>query len=116
VLVKLIKVLFFFFFFSFLYFLLCCCIVSTIRVNKDEYIIRCFIFLPHLTSDASALPEKTRNPKIASIHLNAAYRFANTQNALKYHLIAAELSFIVKTIDCVHQTGPIRRKNSTAIC
>ena len=32
-LVKLIKA-----FFSFLYFLLYCCIVSTIRVNKDEYI------------------------------------------------------------------------------
>jgi len=34
-----------------------------------------FIFPPHLTS-ASALPEETGNPEIASFHLNAACFFA----------------------------------------
>jgi len=30
----------------------------------------------------------------------------NTKHILKYHLVTAELPFTVKTIDCVHQTGP----------
>ena len=33
----------------------------------------------------------------------------NTQNTLKYHLVTAEPTFTVKTIDWVHQTGPRKR-------
>ena len=64
-----------------------------------------FTFPPHLTS-ASALPRETGNPEIASFHLNAAYFFTKTRNAvLKYHLVRAESPFTVTT-DWVHQTGP----------
>jgi len=65
-----------------------------------------FIFSPHLTN-ASALPGKTGNLEIASFHLNAAcFSPKNTKHSLKYHLVRAEPPFTVKTIDCVHQTGP----------
>jgi len=66
-----------------------------------------FIFPPHLTS-ASALPEETGNPEIASFHLNTACFFIKkTRNTVKkYHPVRAEPAFTVKTIDWVHQTGP----------
>jgi len=64
-----------------------------------------FIFPPHLTC-ASSLPEETRNPKIASCHLNAAWFVPKTtRNTLKYHLVTAEPPFTIKTIDWMHQTG-----------
>jgi len=67
-----------------------------------------FIFPPHITS-ASALPGETGNHEIASFHLNAECFFTkkkNTKHSLKYHLVRAEPTFTVKTIDWVHQTGP----------
>jgi len=63
---------------------------------------------PHLTS-ASALPGETGNPKIASFYLNAACFFTKKhETQLKYHLVRAESSFTVKTIDWLHQTGPTK--------
>jgi len=44
--------------------------------------------------------------KIASFHLNAACFFTKKHETQKYHLVRAEPSFTVKTIDWVHQTGP----------
>jgi len=65
-----------------------------------------FILPPHLTC-VFALPGETGNPKIASFHLNAAcFLPKNTRNKLKYHLDTDEPPFTVKTIDCMHQTGP----------
>jgi len=65
-----------------------------------------FIFPPHLTS-ASALPGETGSPEIASFHLNAACFFTkNTKQLKKYHLVRAEPSFTVKTIEWEHQTRP----------
>jgi len=65
-----------------------------------------FIFSPHLTS-ASALPGETGNPEIASFHLNAAcFLPKQYETVKKNHLVRAEQSFTVKTIDSVHQTGP----------
>jgi len=34
----------------------------------------------------------------------------DTQNTLKYHLVIVKQSFAVKTMDCLHQTGPTGRK------
>jgi len=66
----------------------------------------CFIFPPHLIC-ASALPGETGNPKIASFYLNAAcFLPKNTRNILKYHLVTAEASFTVKTVDWMHQKRP----------
>jgi len=43
---------------------------------------------------------ETGNPEFASFHLNAAcFLPKNTGNALKYHLVATEPRFTVKTID-----------------
>jgi len=40
-------------------------------------------------------------------YLNDARCFTiNTQNILKYHLVTAEPPFSVKTVSCMHQTGP----------
>jgi len=36
----------------------------------------------------------------------------DTQNTLKYHLVTIKPSFTVKTIDCVHQTGPSLQKGN----
>jgi len=68
-----------------------------------------FIFPSHLTN-ASALPGETENPEIMSFHLNAACFLPkkNTKHSLKYHLVRAETFFNVKTIDRVHQTGPMK--------
>jgi len=41
-----------------------------------------FVFSPHLTS-ASALPEETGNPEIASFHLNAACFFPKKHETVK---------------------------------
>jgi len=64
-----------------------------------------FIFPPQLTSD-SALPGETGNPEIASFQLNACFT-KKTRN-IKHHLVTAEPSFTVKTIDWVRQTGPMK--------
>ena len=62
-----------------------------------------FIFPPHLTC-ASAIPGETGNPKIASFHLNAACFLP--KNSLKYNLVTDVPPSTVKTINCMHQTGP----------
>jgi len=64
-----------------------------------------FIVPTHLTI-ASALPGETENPEIASFQLNAACFLPKSAKQLKYHLVRPEQPFTVKTIDCVHQTGP----------
>jgi len=49
----------------------------------------------------------SRKPEIASFHLNVACFLPNTtRNTLKYHLVAAEPRFTIKTIDWKLQTGP----------
>jgi len=65
-----------------------------------------FIFPPRQTS-ASVLPGETRNPEIASFHLNTACFLSQAHEAhLKTSPGTAEPPFTVQTIDCVHQTGP----------
>jgi len=49
----------------------------------------------------------TENPEIASFQLNAACFLHETHK--KYHLVTAEPTFTVKTMDCVQQTGPRKR-------
>jgi len=67
-----------------------------------------FIFPPHLTN-ASTLPGETGNPEIVYFHLNAAcFLLKETQNSLKYHLVRDEPFFTDKTINWVHQTGPMK--------
>jgi len=36
----------------------------------------------------------------------------DTQNMLKYHPVTVKPSFAVKTIDCLHQTGPIGKNRN----
>jgi len=56
----------------------------------------CFIFPPHPASvNTNWQKRKPTN------YLNASCCFTYTQNTLKYHLVT------VKTIKCIHQTGPI---------
>jgi len=76
----------------------------TEKVDNTRY----FIFPPYRTS-AFALPGETGNPEIAFFHLNAACFLPKTRNIKKYHLDRAEPPVTVKTIDCVHQTGPGRK-------
>jgi len=60
-----------------------------------------------------ALPGETGNPEIASVHLNAAYGFANKHmKHIKISPVTAEPPFTVKTIDRVHETGRIGREQS----
>jgi len=71
---------------------------------RNQEIRSCFVFPPHLFS-VSALPCETGNPEIASFNLNAVCCFANEHKThLNYHLVAVELPFIHKVIDCMHQT------------
>jgi len=37
-----------------------------------------------------------------------AFSPKNTKHSSKYHLVSAEPPFTVKTIDWVHQTGPMK--------
>jgi len=61
-------------------------------------------FPPHLSS-GSALPCETGNPEVASFRLNTVCCFANKHKThSNYHLVAVELAFIPKVIDCMHQT------------
>ena len=61
--------------------------------------------MPPQITCASALPCETGNPEIASFHLNTVCCFANEGTKhLNYHLVADELPFIPKVIDCMHQT------------
>jgi len=64
----------------------------------------CIIFLPHPTN-VSALPGKQVIWKSHIFTYDVCCFTKNTQNTLKCHLVTAEPSFTVKTIDCVHQTG-----------
>ena len=66
-----------------------------------------FVFPPHITN-ASALPGETGNPEIMSFHLNVACFLPqkHTKYTLKYHVVRAEPSLTVTTIDWVYQTGP----------
>ena len=63
------------------------------------------MFPPHVSS-GSALPCETGNTEIASFHCNTVCCFANehTKHISNYHLVAVELPFIPKVIDCMHQT------------
>jgi len=58
-------------------------IISGRKVTANESNKKMLYFPPHLTT-ASVLSGETRNPEIASFHLNAAYLFTkNTQNTIK---------------------------------
>jgi len=56
------------------------------------------VYFPFRPFSVSALPEQIGNLEIASFHLKFACCFTN--------LVTAELPFTVKTIDCLHETGP----------
>jgi len=74
-------------------------------VTKKVKIRRCFVFPPHLSS-TSALPCKTRKPWNWIFSLkHCMFLCQRTHKThLNYHLIAVELPFIPKVIDCMHQT------------
>ena len=66
---------------------------------KKQAIERWYIFPPHLIS-VSALPCKTENMEIMSVHLKVVRCLANKAHQ-NYHLTIYRLSFIRKTIDCI---------------
>jgi len=77
-------------------------IIFNIHVTEKVDNENGLIFPPHLTS-ASALPEETGNPEIASFHsFNCCTFLPKTRNTLKYNLVTAKPPFIVKMIDWVH--------------
>jgi len=92
-----------------------CCNIDIILTDFDNFTAEMllrkqagnqkrFIFQPNVTG-VSALLGGKENPEIVSLKSNVTCCFANTQNTLKYHLVTAEPPFIVKTINCMHQTG-----------
>ena len=58
-----------------------------------------------LSHSGSAIFCETGNPEIAFFHLNTVFCFAeeHTKHS-NNHLVAVELPFIPKVIDCMHQT------------
>jgi len=73
-------------------------------------------------SSGYALPCKRGNPEITSFHLSICLLLCQeTQNTFNYHLIAVELPFIPKVIDCMHKTikttGTYRKRaQHPAVC
>jgi len=68
----------------------------------------CYIFPPHLIS-ASAPPCESKNTEILSFYVMLICQQTH-KSRRNYHLITVRLLFIHKTIGCVHETRPRKRK------
>jgi len=80
--------------------------VSTLCIEQTELKIALF-FPPHLTGVSTLLGE-TGNPEIVFLLKCCMLFCQQTHKTLKYHQVSVKPPFTIKTIEYLHQTGPIQ--------